>query len=61
MKQNIYDNPSFFNGYQAMRDNQTGLHQFVEQPAILSLLPDVTGATALDLGCGAGGLCRKLI
>jgi len=61
MKQNIYDDPAFFSSYQAMRSKKVGLHEFVEQPAMLALMPDVRGATALDLGCGAGGFCRKLI
>ena len=43
-----------------MRENQTGLNEVLEQPAMLSLLPDVKGADVLDLGCGVGDLCRKI-
>ncbi len=60
MKQNIYDNPDFFKRYKTLRDNQAGLNENLEQPAMLSLLPDVTGFAVLDLGCGAGDMCRKI-
>jgi ubiquinone/menaquinone biosynthesis C-methylase UbiE len=59
MKQNIYDIPGFFSGYKRMRDNRAGLNEVLEQPAMLSLLPEVKGAIILDLGCGAGELCRR--
>ncbi len=60
MKQNIYDIPGFFSGYKRMRDNKAGLNEVLEQPCMLSLLPEVKGALILDLGCGAGELCRRL-
>jgi SAM-dependent methyltransferase len=60
MKQNIYDIPGFFEGYKRMRENQAGLNEILEQPAMLDLLPVVKGLSILDLGCGAGELCRKL-
>ncbi len=60
MKQNIYDNPEFFDGYKALRERGAGLNSALEQPAMRSLLPDVRGMRVLDLGCGAGNLCREL-
>lgn len=60
MKQNIYDIPGFFESYQRMRDKQNGLNAVLEQPAILALLPEVKGMSVLDLGCGAGDLCRRI-
>jgi ubiquinone/menaquinone biosynthesis C-methylase UbiE len=60
MKQNIYDVAGFFKGYRHMRETQSGLNELLEQLAMQSLLPEVKGLTVLDLGCGAGELCRRL-
>jgi SAM-dependent methyltransferase len=59
--QNIYDNPDFFAAYDRMRKENTGLNDPVEIPAMISLLPDVEGLRVLDMGCGAGGMCRWLL
>jgi SAM-dependent methyltransferase len=59
-RQNVYDDDSFFTLYQQLRDSEGGLNAAVEQPALRALLPDVTGRTVLDLGCGDGGLARDL-
>ncbi|MCP4752877.1 MAG: hypothetical protein GY866_18480 [Proteobacteria bacterium] len=40
MKQNLYDHPEFFAGYQALRDSKGGLNEVLEQPAMKSLLSD---------------------
>lgn len=58
MKQNIYDDPAFFDGYQRLRDTDSGLNGAVEDPAVRSLLPDLRGLHILDLGCGFGDFCR---
>jgi len=58
MKQNIYDHPDFFNGYKALRLNDTGLNGILEEPALRSLLPQLEGLTLLDIGCGFGHFCR---
>lgn len=60
MPQNIYDNPDFFAGYEELRRTQTGLNEVLEQPAFRSLLPDVAHMHVLDVGCGAGDMCRWL-
>lgn len=60
MKQNVYDNPTFFNGYMAMREAGEGLNEVLEQPAMKALMPSVEGKSVLDLGCGAGDLCQYL-
>jgi SAM-dependent methyltransferase len=44
-----------------MRSNQAGLNEALEQPALHSLLPNVTRARVIDLGCGDGALCRALV
>jgi ubiquinone/menaquinone biosynthesis C-methylase UbiE len=60
VKQNVYDQPGFFKGYQRMRENQKGFNEILEQLAMVSLLPEVKGLSVLDLGCGAGELCRRI-
>ena len=56
--QNIYNNPSFFEGYSRLRWGETGLNKVMEEPAIRSLMPDLTGKRVLDLGCGFGHVAR---
>jgi SAM-dependent methyltransferase len=56
--QNIYNDPSFFEGYSRLRWGETGLNKVMEEPAIRSLMPDLTGKRVLDLGCGFGHVAR---
>ncbi|WP_225768578.1 bifunctional 2-polyprenyl-6-hydroxyphenol methylase/3-demethylubiquinol 3-O-methyltransferase UbiG [Inquilinus sp. Marseille-Q2685] len=58
--QNIYDDPTFFAGYAALRDAESGLNAVLEQPALARLLPaSLAGLRILDLGCGFGDFARK--
>ena len=58
--QNIYDDPSFFEGYEKLRRKAIGLNEVLEQPALRSLLPEsFDGMRILDLGCGFGDFARK--
>jgi 2-polyprenyl-3-methyl-5-hydroxy-6-metoxy-1,4-benzoquinol methylase len=57
--QNIYDNPVFFAGYKALRQNDTGLNGAMEVPALRRLLPPLAGKSVLDLGCGFGHFARQ--
>jgi 2-polyprenyl-3-methyl-5-hydroxy-6-metoxy-1,4-benzoquinol methylase len=56
--QNIYNDPLFFEGYSRLRWSETGLNKVMEEPAIRSLMPDLTGKRVLDLGCGFGRVAR---
>lgn len=58
--QNIYDDPTFFAGYAALRETERGLNTVLEQPALARLLPaSLAGLRILDLGCGFGDFARK--
>lgn len=57
--QNIYDNEDFFNGYRKMRHKPSAANDLVEKPALFSLLPNLSGKTVLDLGCGYGENCQQ--
>jgi len=59
--QNIYDNPVFFEGYSRIREKPDNANVLFETPALLSLLPDLTGKAVLDLGCGAGDHCAEFV
>ncbi len=61
MKQNKYDDPTFFAGYSAMARSTGGLESAGEWPAFRSLLPDLKGKQVLDLGCGFGWHCRYAV
>ena len=58
MAQNIYDDESFFEGYSQLPRQIRGLSGAPEWDYFRSLIPQVQGATVLDLGCGYGWLCR---
>lgn len=58
MAQNIYDNPAFFEGYAQLPRSIQGLDGAPEWSALKGMLPDLTGKTVIDLGCGYGWFCR---
>jgi SAM-dependent methyltransferase len=55
-----YDDPAFFSRYQQMRLQRAGLNEALEQPALARMLPQVSGADVLEIGCGDGTLARFL-
>lgn len=61
MIQNIYDNSEFFAGYKHLRDTASGLNEVLEQPALRAMLPDLTGKSLLELGCGMGQFARRCV
>lgn len=54
MKQNIYDNPEFFEAYKDLRDQDKGLNELLEQPLMKRLMYNANGKSILDIGCGFG-------
>ncbi|MBO5396678.1 MAG: class I SAM-dependent methyltransferase [Clostridia bacterium] len=59
--QNIFDNQTFFDGYKALRDSDCNANDLIEQPAMRKLLPDLSGKSVLDLGCGYGHNCIDFV
>ena len=59
--QNIFDNPTFFDGYKALRDGECNANDLIEQPAMRKLIPDLSGKSVLDLGCGYGHNCIDFV
>lgn len=53
---NVYDESSFFNEYNSMREQQVNANNLIEIPIIKSILPTLKGKTILDLGCGCGDM-----
>ncbi|MEU4695697.1 class I SAM-dependent methyltransferase [Nonomuraea dietziae] len=56
----LYDDPRFFEGYRRLRNAESGINDAIEIPAMNRMLPRVAGTAVVDLGCGAGGLARRL-
>ncbi len=58
MKQNKYDDKTFFDKYSNMDRSKKGLEGAGEWHELKKLLPDFEGKRVLDLGCGFGWHCR---
>lgn len=61
MHQNVYDNNEFFYEYKKLRETDDNYNDLFEQPAMKTLLPDLTGKSVLDLGCGFGNNCMDFV
>ena len=57
MKENIYDDDTFFEKYSGMSRSQQGLKGAGEWHELEKVLPDFEGKRVLDLGCGYGWHC----
>lgn len=57
MKENIYDNETFFEKYSQFPRSAQGLSAAGEWHELQKLLPGFTGKRVLDLGCGFGWHC----
>ena len=60
-EQNIFDDPTFFEGYRALRENPYSANELIEKPALFALSPALTGKRVLDMGCGYGENCREFV
>ena len=58
MKQNKYDDKTFFDKYGNMTRSKQGLEGAGEWHEFKKMLPDFEGKRVLDLGCGFGWHCR---
>lgn len=58
MKQNKYDDATFFSAYKEMARSVKGLEAAGEWHVFQSLLPELKDKAVLDLGCGFGWHCR---
>lgn len=54
MKENHYDNETFFEAYSRFPRSVEGLRAAGEWHELKKLLPDFTDKRVLDLGCGFG-------
>lgn len=61
MKENKYDNETFFNQYSQMSRSVDGLKGAGEWHVLRRMLPDFKGKRVLDLGCGFGWHCLYAI
>lgn len=61
MKENKYDDPTFFEQYSRMSRSVQGLQGAGEWHVLKPLLPDFGGKRVLDLGCGFGWHCRYAV
>ena len=59
--ENIYDDKAFYEEYISMRKTKLNANELLEIPIMKKLLPDLTGKTVLDLGCGYGEMSKYFI
>lgn len=58
---NVFDNETFFAEYTKLRESDVNYNDLLEQPAMRALLPQLSGKSVLDIGCGFGKNCREFL
>lgn len=58
-KQNIYDDSAFFENFRRSREQPVNFNDCVETPILFQMLPDLTGRSVLDIGCGMGQHAKR--
>ncbi|MDN4494119.1 class I SAM-dependent methyltransferase [Ureibacillus aquaedulcis] len=61
MKQNIYDNNTFFEKYQEIRARENNYNNLLEQPNFSALIPTLKNKVIMDIGCGMGDFAAYCI
>lgn len=61
MKENKYDDQTFFTKYSEMTRSQKGLQGAGEWQTLEKMLPDFEKKQVLDLGCGYGWHCQYAV
>ena len=61
MRENKYDDESFFEQYSQMQRSVEGLEGAGEWHVLRQMFPDFEGKRVLDLGCGFGWHCRYAV
>ncbi len=61
MSTNNFDKEPFFGNYIELRERWPNFNDLIEQPAMRRLLPDLSGKSVIDLGCGYGANCKEFI
>ncbi|GGB03696.1 class I SAM-dependent methyltransferase [Macrococcus hajekii] len=54
IKHNFYDGDGLFEEFSKIRSNEVNFNDLVETPILLKMLPDLTGKSVIDIGCGMG-------
>jgi len=61
MSHNVYDDGSFFEQYNKIRNKAESYNNTIEQPSMKELLPNLQNKAVLDLGCGLGCNCMDFL
>jgi ubiquinone/menaquinone biosynthesis C-methylase UbiE len=58
---NNFDKEPFFDNYVNLRKKWPNSNDLIEQPTMRRMVPDLSGGSVLDLGCGYGANCMEFV